>query len=79
MMRSNSKQPSWLTGDMTPTVALAVLTLSKRGCTGVSSVMPGGRMGMGMLRAGVWGAASAMVAVVAVMDYINCGGRGAGV
>jgi hypothetical protein len=63
MMRSNSKQPFWLTGDMMPTLALAALTLSKRGWTGVSSFMPAERMGIGL--AGVWCALSAGVAMVA--------------
>lgn len=31
MMRSNSKQPFWLTGDMMSTLALAVLMLGSRG------------------------------------------------
>jgi hypothetical protein len=31
MMRSNSKQPFWLTGDMTPMLAVGTLPWSKRG------------------------------------------------
>ena len=51
MMRSNSKQPFWLTGDITSTLALAVLVWCM---PGVSSFMPAERMacvgwvGMGM-------------------------------
>lgn len=74
MMRSNSKQPFWLTGDMTPVLVLAALTLSKRGCAGMLSVMPVERIGSGIGVAGVCCAPSAMVAVEEVMGHINCGG-----
>jgi len=70
MMRSNSKQPFWLTGDMTPTLALAALTLSKRGWLGVSSVMPAARIGSGCALAGVC-APSAMVAMFVLEYYMN--------
>jgi uncharacterized membrane protein YgcG len=48
MMRSNSKQPFWLTGDMMPMLALAALRLSNRGCASVSSFMPAERTGVGV-------------------------------
>jgi hypothetical protein len=69
MMRSNSKQPFWLTGDMTPTLALAALTLSKRGCwASVSSLMLDERVEM---RTGVTGVCSCAPSaiVVAMLAY----------
>lgn len=57
MMRSNSKQPFWLTGDMTPAAALCAWRVERRGWAGVTSFMAGVEMGL----AGVCGAPSAMV------------------
>ena len=62
MMRSNSKQPYWLTGDMTPALFMAAVGWSGRGCDGVPRRMPAERMVMGF--EGVCGA-SARVAMVA--------------
>jgi nitrate/nitrite transporter NarK len=79
MMRSNSKQPFWLTGDMTPMLAVGTLAASKRGCAmpNVSSLMPEERAGTAMGVTGVcsW-APSAMVAMVACACAVVCSGRG---
>jgi hypothetical protein len=45
MMRSNSKQPFWLTGDMMSTLALSVLMLC---IWGGSSFMPAERIATGL-------------------------------
>jgi hypothetical protein len=60
MMRSNSKQPFWLTGDMMP----AAVTLSKRGWAGVSSFKPAERTLGGVEGMCCCCAPSAMVAMV---------------
>ena len=66
MMRSNSKQPFWLTGDMTPVLCAWAWRLQRRGCAGVLSFMGvgvgvgKGAMGIGL--AGVCCALSAMAA-----------------
>lgn len=58
MMRSNSKQPFWLTGDMTPALAAWAWMLEKRGCAGVLSFISVGAMGIDL--GGVCCAPSAM-------------------
>jgi hypothetical protein len=63
MMRSNSKQPFWLMGDMTPTVAAAAVMLSKRGWTGVTSFKPAERT-FGGVKGVCCCAPSAMVAML---------------
>lgn len=70
MMRSNSKQPFWLTGDMTPMAALAALMLSIWGCAGASSSMPAERMLSGV--AGGGGCAPSPV-VAMLANYIQRG------
>lgn len=62
MMRSNSKQPFWLTGDMMSTLAFAIL----RFCIwGGSSFMPAERMATGL--AGVcWPSSVAAMSAVGV-------------
>lgn len=66
-MRSNSKQPFWLTGDMMPIFAMVAFGLSKRGWASVSSfmLMPGERIAMGLEGGGAPSArvAAAMAAV----------------
>ena len=42
MMRSNSKQPFWFTGDMTPALSACAWMLERRGCAGVLSFMSEG-------------------------------------
>jgi hypothetical protein len=39
MMRSNSKQPFWFTGDMTPALSACAWMLERRGCAGVLGVL----------------------------------------
>jgi hypothetical protein len=77
MMRSNSKQPFWLTGDMMPAPALAALTESNRGWTvpSASSFMPDERTGIATGVAGVCSCApSAMVAMAARACGVVCRG-----
>jgi hypothetical protein len=73
MMRSNSKQPFWLTGDMMPTPAAMAWALSKRGWAGVWSFMPAERTGGGVVGVCCC-ASSAMVAMVCVA--FNCSASG---
>lgn len=65
MMRSNSKQPFWFTGDMTPALSACAWMLERRGCAGVLSFMGEGARarvtGVGL--GGVCCAPSAMAAV----------------
>lgn len=69
MMRSNSKQPFWLTGDMMVALWLWgwawawAWMLERRGCAGVLSFMGAGMRAMGIGLAGVCCAPSAMAAV----------------
>lgn len=71
MMRSNSKQPFWLTGDMIPAAGAWASTLEKRVWAGVLS-------GIGMGLAGVCCALSAMAAGVYMKVPRGCG-EGCGV
>ena len=69
MMRSNSKQPFWLTGDMTAPAgecASAYMEV-KRGCASALSFIGMGAgarvLGTGLAGVGVWGAGAGAVAV----------------
>jgi hypothetical protein len=78
MMRSNSKQPFWLTGDMMSTLALSVLMLC---IWGGSSFMPAERIATGL--AGVcWPSSVAAMSAVGVTFTVGgvggMSGRGLG-
>jgi len=72
MMRSNSKQPFWLTGDMMSTLVLAVFVWCK---PGVSSFMPAERMGVGWAGVGCGSSVAAMLAEGGVTFTVGGGVR----
>jgi hypothetical protein len=66
MMRSNSKQPCWLTGDMMSTPALACLVLRR----GVSGFMPAERIAIGFAGVcGSWGLSSVAAMTAAAVTF----------